>query len=59
MIAPTPKERECLQNCFDTGSGGYWVRQMRKLPRAFLENTAYSFILLYIFFKITMILGEK
>ena len=43
MIAATPNERVCLQNCFDTGSGGYWVRQMR-LP---LENTACSFILLY------------
>ena len=31
-------------------SGGYWVRQMRQLPWAPLENTTYSFILLYMFF---------
>ena len=48
--AATPNERVCLQNCFDTGSGGYWVRRMSQLPRAPLENTAYSFILLYMFF---------
>ena len=42
MIAATPNERVCLQNCFDTGSGEYWVRRMRRLPRApLLENTAY------------------
>ena len=34
MIAATPNERVCLQNCFDTGSDGYWVRRMRQLPRA-------------------------
>ena len=27
MIAATANERVCLQNCFDTGSGGYWVRR--------------------------------
>ena len=31
-------------------NGGYWMRQMKQLPRALLENTAYSFILLYMFF---------
>ena len=31
-------------------NGRYWVRRMRQLPRAPLENTAYSFIVLYIFF---------
>ena len=35
---------------FDRVDGGYWVRRMRKLPRAPLENTAYSFILLYMIF---------
>ena len=52
MIAATPNERVCLQNCFDTGSGRYWVRRMKQLPRAPLENTAYtrSFILLHMFF---------
>ena len=34
MIAATPNERVCLQNCFDTGSDGYWMRRMRQLPRA-------------------------
>ena len=33
MIAATPNERVFLQNCFDTGSGRYWVKQMRQLPR--------------------------
>ena len=31
---------------FDRVNSGYWVRRMRQLPRAPLENTAYSFILL-------------
>ena len=30
-------------------TGRYWVRRMKQLPRAPLENTAYSFILLYMF----------
>ena len=34
MIAATPNESICLQNCFDTGSRAYWVRQMRQLPWA-------------------------
>ena len=59
MIAATLNERVCLQNCFDTGSGGYWVRRMRQLPWVPLENTAYSFILLYVFLEIAIILGEK
>ena len=50
MIVATLNERVCLQNCFDTGSGGYWVRRMVQLPRAPLENIAYSFVLLYMFF---------
>ena len=33
MKAATPNERVCLQNCFDTGSGRYWVRRMRQLLR--------------------------
>ena len=49
MIAATPNERVFLQNCFGTGSGGYYVRRMRQLPRTHLENNAYSFILLYMF----------
>ena len=31
-------------------NGGYWVRRMRQLPRAPLENTTYSFIFQYMFF---------
>ena len=31
-------------------NGGYSVRRMRQLPRGPLENTAYSFILLYMLF---------
>ena len=59
-MAATPNERVCLQNCFETGSGGYWLRQKRQLPRAPLEDTAYSFILLvYVFLEMTTILGEK
>ena len=50
MIAATPYERVWQQNCFDTSSGGYWVRRMRQLPRAPLENAADSFILLYMLF---------
>ena len=37
MTTATPNERVCLQNCFDTGSGGYWVRRIRQLPRAPLK----------------------
>ena len=50
MIAATPNERVCLQNCFHTGSGEYWVRRMRQLPPSgpSLKIPAYSFILLYI-----------
>ena len=58
--------RESAVKCLFQGhnrlarSGGYWVRRMRQLPRAPLENTTYSFILLYMFFlEIVMILGEK
>ena len=49
MIAATPNERVCLQNCFDTGRGECLARQMSQLLLAPLENTAYSFILLYMF----------
>ena len=34
MMAATANKRVCLQNCFDTGSGGYRVKRMRQLPRA-------------------------
>ena len=45
--------RNCFKYKVQRGcptSGKYWVRQIRQLPRALLENTAYSFILLYMFF---------
>ena len=34
-------------------SGGYWVKRVKQLPLGLplFENIAYSFILLYIFFK--------
>ena len=38
---------------------GYWVRRMRQLARASLENTAYSFILLYMFFRDHHDFGRK
>ena len=57
MIAATPNERVCLQNYFDTGSGGYWVRRMRQLPRAPLKIPIHFAV--YVFLEITLILGEK
>ena len=59
MIAAIPNERVCLQNCFDTGSGGYWVRQMRQLPRDPLTIPHKFHYAVYVFLEITMILGEK
>ena len=59
MIAAIPNERVCPQNCFDTGSGGYRLRRMRHLPRAPLENTAYSFICCICFLENTMILKDR
>ena len=59
MIAATPNERVCLQNCFDTGSGVYWVRQMRQLPRAPLKILRTVSFCCLCFLEITMILGEK
>ena len=41
------------------GSGGYWVRRMRQLPRPPLENTAYSFIVLCMFFRDHYEVGTK
>ena len=39
------------QDFISFSSGGYWVRQMRQLPRAPLENSTYSFISLQMFFR--------
>ena len=44
----------------NTSSGEYWMRRVRQLPRAPLENTACSFILLHRFFlEIIMKLERK
>ena len=49
-----------MKATYDVISGGYWVRRVRQLPWALLfENTAYSFILLYIFLKMTMKMLRK
>ena len=49
-----------MGNLFTIGSGRYWVKRVRQLPRTPLfENTAYSFILVYIFLKITMKLLQE
>ena len=56
MIAATPNERVCLQNCFDTGIDGYWVGRMRHLPRAPLKI---PHIVSFCCICFTMILGEK
>ena len=40
-------------------NGGYWVKRMRQLPRAPLKNTAYSFVLLYMFFRDYHDFGRK
>ena len=58
-------------NMTHLGSGGYWVRRMRQLPRAPffsgllsifgapLENSTYSFVSLQMFFRDHDVVGTK